>query len=168
MARKRSPMIRICCVFAAVAALACSRATAPPVAAGPSPARLRGLDFSTSLEVAKSWPQSFKGDVRIMNRGTTPETLVFADGCPVRLRVYEVRGSRVAPVWEGPEGCPEGPVTVAISPGETGILSIPPTTAPDILRDELSDGAYRITVWLAPDDRVIEIEAGEVELTASG
>jgi hypothetical protein len=160
-------MTRIWLVAAALAAVACSRATAPPAAEGPPLARLRGLDFTASLEVAESAPQSLEGDVRIMNRGTSAETLVFGGGCPVRLRVYEVRGSRVAPVWEGPESCPDGPVTVAIAPGETGILSIPPTTAPDILQDDLSDGAYRITVWLAPDDRIIEIEAGEVELRAS-
>jgi hypothetical protein len=160
------PLIRTCLV-AALAALACARATAPPVAEGPPPARLRGLDFSANLKVAESSPQSVDGDVLITNRGVAPETLVFGDGCPVRLRVYEVQGSRVAPVWEGPESCPNGPVTVAIAPGDTGTLSIPRTTVPDILRNGLSDGAYRITVWLAPDDRVIEIEAGEVELTAS-
>ncbi|HYO46191.1 MAG TPA: hypothetical protein VEY33_05830 [Gemmatimonadota bacterium] len=160
-------MIRICLVAASMAALACARATAPPVAEGPPLARLRGLDFSASLEVAESSPQSLEGEVRITNRGTNPETLVFGDECPVRLRVYEVRGSRVAPVWEGPRICPDGPVTVAIAPGETETLSIPPTTAPDVLRGELSDAAYRVTVWLAPDDRIIEIEAGEVELSAS-
>jgi len=161
-------MTRICLLAAALTTLACSRATAPPAAVGPSPARLRGLDFSASLEARASSPQSLHGQVRITNRGITPETLVFEDGCPVRLRVYEVQGSRVAPVWEGPQSCPDGPLTVAIAPGETGVLSIPPTSGPDILREELSDGAYRITVWLAPDDRVIEIEVGEVELSASG
>lgn len=160
-------MIRICLVAAALTVLACSRATAPPVAEGPPLARLRGLDFAASLEVAQSSPQRFEGEVRVTNRGTTSETLVFPDGCPVRLRVYDVEGSRVAPVWEGPEICPDGPVALPIAPGETGILSIPPTGAPDILREELPDGEYRITVWLAPDDRIIEIEAGEVELTAS-
>jgi len=151
-------MIRIYLAAAALTVLACSRATAPPVAEGPPLARLRGLDFAASL---------LEGEVRVTNRGTTSETLVFPDGCPVRLRVYDVEGSRVAPVWEGPEICPAGPVALPIAPGETGILSIPPTGAPDILREELPDGEYRITVWLAPDDRIIEIEAGEVELTAS-
>ena len=28
----------------------------------------------------------------------------------------------------------------------------------------LPEGSYRVTVWLAPEDRVIEIEAGEIDL----
>lgn len=144
----------------------CSRATAP-VEQGPPPARLRALDFAASLEVAESSPQQLNGEVRITNRGSTAETLVFEDGCPVRLRVYDVDGSRVAPVWEGPEPCADGQVRVAIPPGGTEVLSIPLSTAPDILRGGLADGPYRVTVWLAPDHRVIEIEAGIVDLTAS-
>ena len=98
-----------------------------------------------------------------------PETLVFADGCPVRLRVYDIRGARVAPVWEGPEACSAEPVALAIAPGESAVLPIPPTSAGDILGADVPAAAYRVTVWLAlaPDDRVIEIEAGEVELSAS-
>jgi hypothetical protein len=73
----------------------------------------------------------------------------------------------VAPVWEGPEPCADGQVQLAIPPGGTEVLSIPLSTAPDILRGGLADGPYRVTVWLAPDHRVIEIEAGIVDLTAS-
>ncbi|CAN5833776.1 hypothetical protein BH20GEM1_BH20GEM1_18580 [soil metagenome] len=105
--------------------------------------------------------------MRITNRGPILEILVFEDGCPVRLRVYDVVGSRVAPVWEGPESCPDGELTLAIAPGETEVLTIPPSATPEILRDDLSEGPYRVTVWLAPDHRVIEIEAGIVELTSS-
>lgn len=144
----------------------CSRAAAP-VVQSPPPARLRALDFAASLEVADSSPQELNGEVRITNRGSTPETLVFEGGCPVRLRVYDVDGSRVAPVWEGPGACPNGLVELAIPPGETEVLSIPLSASPDILRDGLADGPYRVTVWLAPDHRVIEIEAGIIELTAS-
>jgi len=58
----------------------CSRATAP-VDQGPPPARLRALDFTASLGVEESSPQQLNGEVRITNRGPTPETLVFGDGC---------------------------------------------------------------------------------------
>jgi len=153
-------------VAAAVVLVAsCSRATAPPATAGPPPARLRGLDFSAALDVMESSPIELSGEVRVANRGKGPETLVFADGCPVRLRVYEIRGTRVAPVWEGPGTCPETPLTLAIAPGESATVAIPTTSAREILGDHLSDGRYRITVWLTPDDRVIEIEGGEVELS---
>ena len=152
----------------AIAALACARPVPPPATDGISPARLRGLDFSADLEVAPS-PVRLAGEVRVTNRGTMPETLVFADGCPVRLRVYDIRGARVAPVWEGPEACSAEPVALAIAPGESAVLPIPSTSAGDILSADVPAAAYRVTVWLAlaPDDRVIEIEAGEVELTAS-
>lgn len=152
----------------AIAALACARPVPPPVTDGSSPARLRGLDFSADLDVAPS-PVRMAGEVRVTNRGSTPETLVFADGCPVRLRVYDIRGARVAPVWEGPAACSAEPVALAIAPGESAVLPIPPTSAGDILGADVPAAAYRVTVWLAlaPDDRVIEIEAGEVELTAS-
>ena len=111
-------------------------------------------------------PTGLAGSVRVVNRGTEPETLVFADGCAVRLRAYEVRGERVAPVWDGPGTCPETPVALAIAPGDSARLPIPATSARDILGEGLPDGPYRITVWLAPDARVIEIEAGQVELEA--
>lgn len=153
-------------VASGLLAWACARATAP-VAEGPAPARLRALDFAASLGFGEASPHRLEGEVRITNRGETPETLVFEDGCPVRLRVYDVDGSRVAPVWEGPVSCPDGELTLAIAPGETEVLTIPSSAAPEILRDDLSDGPYRVTVWLAPDHRVIEIEAGVVELTAS-
>ncbi|HJR52673.1 MAG TPA: hypothetical protein VJ982_03050 [Gemmatimonadota bacterium] len=152
----------------AIAALACARPVPPPATDGASPARLRGLDFSADLEVANS-PVRLAGEVRVTNRGSMPETLVFADGCPVRLRVYDIQGARVAPVWEGPEACPVEPLALAIAPGESAVLPIPPTSAGEILGEDVPAAAYRVTVWLAlaPDERVIEIEAGEVELTAS-
>ncbi|HET6362597.1 MAG TPA: hypothetical protein VFH11_11135 [Gemmatimonadota bacterium] len=152
----------------ALAALACARQAPPPATNGTTPARLRGLDFSADLDVANS-PIRLAGEVRVTNRGTMPETLVFADGCPVRLRVYDIGGARMAPVWEGPEACAAEPVALAIAPGESAVLPIPPTSAGEILSEDVPAAAYRVTVWLAlaPDDRVIEIEAGEVELTPS-
>ena len=157
---------RIAALAACLAVGACSRATAP-VDEGPPPARLRALDFTASLGVGESAPQELNGEVRITNRGPSAETLVFEDGCPVRLRVYEVEGSRVAPVWEGPMTCSVSQLELAIPPGGTEVLAIPPSATPDILQGGLSDGPYRVTVWLAPDHRVIEIEAGIVELSAS-
>lgn len=157
---------RMAALAACFAVGACSRATAPVDEAQP-PARLRALDFTASLGVGESVPQELNGEVRITNRGPSAETLVFEDGCPVRLRVYEVEGSRVAPVWEGPMTCSVSQLQLAIPPGGTEVLTIPPSATPDILQGGLSDGPYRVTVWLAPDHRVIEIEAGIVELSAS-
>jgi hypothetical protein len=148
-------------------ALACSGTAAPPPGDGPPPPRLRALDFSASLASDESTPTRLSGEVRVANRGGTPETLVFADGCPVRLRVYEARGARMAPVWEGPRDCPAEPVAVAIAAGESALLPVPPATAAEILEAGLPDGAYRVTLWLAPESRVIEIEAGEVVLRTS-
>jgi hypothetical protein len=92
---------------------------------------------------------------------------VFADGCPVRLRVYEAQGERMAPVWEGPRDCPAEPVALAIAAGDAAVLPVPAASATEILETGLPDGAYRVTVWLAPENRVIEIEAGEVDLRTS-
>ncbi len=152
----------------ALAAMACARTLPPPATEGSTAVRLRGLDFSADLEIAPS-PIRLAGEVRVTNRGAMPETLVFADGCPVRLRVYEIQGARVAPVWEGPRECAAEPVAVAIAPGESAMLPIPPTSAGEILGADLPAAAYRVTLWLAlaPDERVIEIEAGEVDLTPS-
>ena len=152
----------------ALAAMACARTLPSPATEGSAPVRLRGLDVSADLEIAPS-PIRLAGEVRVTNRGAMPETLVFADGCPVRLRVYEIQGARVAPVWEGPRECAAEPVAVAIAPGESAMLPIPPTSAGEILGADLPAAAYRVTLWLAlaPDERVIEIEAGEVDLTPS-
>ena len=159
-------MIRLRFAAIAVVALGCARPVPPPATDGTSPARLRGLDFSADLEIAES-PTRLGGQVRVANRSAVPETLVFSDGCPVRLRVYDVEGTRVAPVWEGPDGCRAEPVALVIAPGESATLPIPSVDAREILSPELPAAQYRVTVWLAPEDRVIEIEAGEVELTAS-
>ena len=159
-------MIRLGLAAVALAALACAPAVAPPATEGPSPARLRGLDFSADLEIAES-PTRLGGQVRVANRSAISETLVFSDGCPVRLRVYDVDGTRVAPIWEGPEECQAEPLALVIAPGDTATLPIPSIDAREILSLELPAAQYRVTVWLAPEDRVIEIEAGEVELTAS-
>jgi hypothetical protein len=158
-------VIRARILAAALAgALACSGIAVPPPADGPPPPRLRALDFSARLSSDGATPTRLSGEVRVTNRGGTPETLVFADGCPVRLRVYEARGARMAPVWEGPRDCPAEPVAVAIAAGDWAVLPVPATTADQILEAELPDGTYRVTVWLAPESRVIEIEAGEVDL----
>lgn len=166
MTRSRKGGFRLAVL--AIAALACARPVPPPATEGASPTRLRGLDFSADLDVAPS-PVRLAGEVRVTNRGSMSETLVFADGCPVRLRVYDIQGDRVAPVWEGPAVCPADPVALAIAPGESAVLPIPSTSAGEILGEDVPAAAYRVTVWLAlaPDDRVIEIEAGEVELTTT-
>lgn len=131
---------------------------------GPAPVRLRGLDFSARLDAAASTPTRLSGEVRVENRGGVPETLVFANGCPVGLRIYEVRGERMAPVWETPRECRDEPVALAIAAGDAATLPIPVANADEVLGTGLPDGSYRVTVWLAPEDRVIEIEAGEVDL----
>jgi hypothetical protein len=148
-------------------ALACTSIAPPPSIEDIPPARLRALDFSADIQVAEVSPKELKGEVRVTNRGTTPETLVFADGCPVRLRVYEVRGTRMAPIWESPAECSARPLVLAIAPGESAVLPVPPTNAREILRGELPEDAYRVTVWLAPDDRIVEIETGVVDLGGS-
>ena len=156
-------------VMAAVlgGAIACSRTAVPPPGDGPPPPRLRALDFSARLTTEASAPTRLSGEVRVANRGGTPETLVFADGCPVRVRVYDAQGERMAPVWEGPSDCPAEPVALAIAAGDSAILPVPATSAEEILVSGLPEGAYRITVLLAPESRVIEIEAGEVDLRTS-
>lgn len=159
-------MIRALLLAVTLGAIACSRAIVPPPD-GPPPPRLRALDFSAHLASDGSTPTRLSGEVRVENRGGTPETLVFANGCPVRLRVYEARGSRMAPVWEGPRDCPAEPVALAIAAGDAAVLPVPAASAAEILEAGMPDGAYRVTVWLAPENRVIEIEAGEVDLRTS-
>ena len=161
------PRFRLAVAAAVLVGLACARSTPPPATETPPPARLRALDFSADIQVAEVSPRELTGEVRVTNRGTTPETLVFADGCPVRLRVYEVQGTRMAPIWEGPAECSGRPLALAIAPGESAVLPLPATSAREILPGGTPDDAYRVTVWLAPDDRVIEIETGVVELGSS-
>lgn len=160
-------MTRALVALALAATLSCARTPAPTPSGGPPPARLRGLDFSAHLDTDRATPSRLSGEVRVANRGGTPETLVFEDGCPVRLRVYESQGDRMAPVWEGPRECPAQPVALVIAAGDSATLPVPAASAEEILRAELPDGTYRVTVWLAPENRVIEIEVGEFELGTS-
>jgi len=124
-------------------------------------------DEAEAVAVAKRYLSYFQG--RVAN-WTAPDQRLMRSLVPEnRLRVYDIRGARVAPVWEGPEACPGEPVALAIAPGESAVLPIPPISAGEILGEDVPAAAYRVTVWLAlaPDERVIEIEAGEVELSAS-
>lgn len=153
---------------AVLLAAACASAPEPTAEPGPPPARLRGLDFSAELDTVRSSPVRLTGEVRVVNRGPQPETLVFGNGCPVRIRLYETQGDRIAPVWDGPPGCPRAPMSLAIASGDSAALPIPSTSASEILAAGLLEGRYRVTVWLAPDDRIIEIEVGDMELSGSG
>jgi len=41
---------------------------------------------------------------------------------------------------------------------------LPPIDVAEILGSELEDGTYRITIVIAPDGHVLEVQAGEAEL----
>ena len=71
----------------------------------------------------------------------------------------------MAPIWESP-GVFRPAVGARDRAGESAVLPIPTTSAREILHGEPED-AYRVTVWLAPDDRIVEIETGVVELGSS-
>ena len=101
----------------------------------------------------------------LRNRRSTPALLTFPNACLGLLRVYD-GSARTAPVWEQATGdvCPASTASVTLAPGADHELILPPIDVAEILGSELEDGAYRITIVVAPDGHVLEIQAGEVEL----
>lgn len=102
----------------------------------------------------------------IVNRRTTPALLTFPSACLGHLRVYE-ESARTVPVWEeeAGEACLASAERISLQPGEEREVRLPHVEVGEILGTELPEGTYRFTVLVAPDGHVLEIEAGEADLT---
>ena len=149
---------------AALFAGGCMREPPPPLTPPAPP--LRGLDFRADVDVSGRSPQRIETTVKIKNRRSAPATLEFAVSCYGLLRAYD--GVRDAPVWEQEPGeeCPAEPAHLTLMPGEERELEIPVVLAADVLGEALPPGSYRFTVLLVPGGNVLEIVAGEAELSA--
>lgn len=133
---------------------------------GAPDASLRGIDFLA--EVAPSSP-GLSARVTIANRRAEPVVLAFPDGCLALLRAYEGESDRLAPVWDQRDAvaCDPASASIELAPGERREVPVPPVDADQILGDTLPDGTYRLTAYLRPEGRVVEVEAGTVELAVS-
>lgn len=151
-----------------VALLLTGCATAPPTEENPARTPLRGIDFEGD-RVPASGPWAFEGSVTLTNRRTDAATLTFPDPCLALIRVYEVDRTRQAPVWDQASSvaCDGEPVVVELSPGESRSMPIQAVSGTGILGDSLPEGRYRITAYVRPDGRVIEVELGEADLSVS-
>jgi len=116
----------------------------------------------TSLAIAESFPVQIGVTVEIENELSTPNSIVFPDGCVVLLRAYS---DGPDPVWDmaGTVGCTQALVQLGLPPHarknfESGLVS-----AATILGDSLPNGEYRITAYLRPGE-VVELNAGTVDL----
>lgn len=129
-------------------------------------APIRGVDFLARIAVVEKSPTRLTGEIQVTNRRDTLVVLMFPDDCVAMLRAYETVGARVAPVWDQRETteCDGEPTRIEIGAGAVAAFRIPEVEGGAILRDSLPPGVYRFTAYLRPDGRVIEVEAGTVEL----
>jgi hypothetical protein len=102
----------------------------------------------------------------IVNRRPTQALLTFPSACLGLLRVYE-ETARTVPVWEqeAGEACSASAERINLMPGEEREVTLPHIEVAEILGTELPEGTYRFTVLVAPDGQVLEIDAGEADLT---
>lgn len=151
-------------VVTALAACANATSTAPGAVHGIG--ALRGIDFLPDVAVMESFPVQLAGTVRITNRREAGATLTFPHSCMALLRVYDRQGARNAPVWDQRTvtPCEADPVALDLPPGGTAAVRVPTVSAYEILGDSLADGTYRVTLYLQPNGKVVEAEAGSVDL----
>lgn len=155
---------RFAIVVALLLAGAC--ATATPVEESPARTPLRGIDFEGNRAPA-SGRGALEGSVTMTNRRAATAILTFPDPCVALIRVYELDRTRRAPVWDQASSvtCDGEPVVVELSPGGSRSVPIRAVPGTGILGDSLPDGRYRITAYVRPDGRVIEVELGEADLS---
>ncbi|MBW3660836.1 MAG: hypothetical protein KY397_04295 [Gemmatimonadetes bacterium] len=151
----------------ALAVLMTGCASTSPTVESSEAAPLRGIDFRGE-RIEGSATDPVRAFVTIANRRSTPVTLSFPDPCVALLRVYEERGGRLAPVWDQATAadCTGEPVAMGLAPGAEHRVEIAPATMETILDGSVPPGRYRLTAYLRPESRIIEIEVGEVELTS--
>lgn len=155
-------------VFVLALPLSGACAAIPPVEEDPDRIPLRGVDFQGD-RVAASTPGTIEGSITVTNRRPTAARLTFPDPCVALIRVYDVEPSRRVPVWDqaSERDCEGEPVVVELAPGETLSVSTRPASAALILGDSLPAGRYRLTAYVRPDGRVVEVEVGEADLADS-
>jgi hypothetical protein len=136
-------------------------------AAGPAE-EVRGQDgvhFSATTAVLESFPVHLHTTVEATNRGGSPATLVFPDGCTVLLRAWREDGTADEPAWDqaGTTACTMAVQRVTLQPGESRSFETR-TDAREILGDSLPDGSYRLAAYLRPATGAVQVPAGTVPL----
>lgn len=151
-------------VLAAAVPLLAGCAHDPSSSSAPPPASLRGIDFLAEVAIVGS-PARVTGVVAITNRRETPVRLAFPDACMALLRVYEVEGERLPPVWDQAQeaDCAGEPAVLELGGGGAAQVRIR-DVAVDRIRGEGAAGPYRFTAYLRPGGTVVEVEAGSAEL----
>lgn len=152
--------------MATLVVLAACAGTPEPTAEARGAAPVRGVDFAAETAVLESFPVQLAGRVRITNLRDEPVRLSFPDRCVAMLRIYPADGGRTVPVWDQRRAvdCEPAETTVDLPPGEVTDVPAPTVGAGEILGDSLPAGTYRVTAYLRPGGRVVEIDAGTVEL----
>lgn len=142
-------------------------APTPPVEDDPAPVPLRGIDFRGE-RAPGSGSETIEGFVTVANRRSSAVEIAFPDPCVALLRVYEPDGDRLAAVWDQGKvrDCAGDSIAVDLAAGEERRLEIPAAPAGAILGDSLAPGRYRLTAYVRPEGRVVEVELGEADLSA--
>lgn len=124
-------------------------------------AKVEGIEYRGELLVMESFPVQLAANVTVTNTSKQPATLEFPDGCVVLLRAYRA-GEQV---WDqsAEMACTMAIQSVTLGAGESKTFRAG-TDAYEILGDALPDGSYRMTAYLRPDGRVVELELGSTDL----
>ena len=116
-----------------------------------------------SFAIAESFPVQVGVTVELRNDSGAAQSVTFPDGCVVLMRAYDGQDNLA---WDFGHlvDCTLALVEVDLSPGEreefdTGLIS-----AATILGEDLPDGEYRIAVYLRPNGRTVELDAGMADL----
>ena len=122
------------------------------------------IQYAATLRVMESFPVQIAADVTVTNHRDEAVRIVFPDGCVALLRAYAVDGND--PVWDQGQdfACTLALVSIDLEPGASKSYTTPTSSARDILGDTLPDASYRIEAYLRPDDDVVTIDTGTVEL----
>jgi hypothetical protein len=157
---------RILALALALGAAACGRD--PGRAPGPALAgsvEHDGIRYAAETLVLESFPVQLRTVVTVTNVGTAERTLEMPGGCPVLLRAYAASADGGAPAWDQARDivCTLQLMILRLGPGESRPIT-GGAAAGDVLGDSLPNARYRLVAVVFPDQRTLEIPAGEAEL----
>ena len=127
---------------------------------------VEGVTYTAEVRIAETAPPTVYATARVENRSSSRQDITFPDGCVVLLRAYRDAARTGAPAWDQQQGaiCTMQLVVLDLAPGESREFQAS-VRADEILGDSLPAGRYYFTALLRPNGRVVEVSAGEAELS---
>lgn len=147
--------------------LACGPGSAPE-RPGPAPSAVvvEGISYAAETLIMESFPVGLNTTATLTNTTGEARRVTFPDGCVVLIRAYRDAARSGEPAWDQARAvmCTQALVEADLAPGAS-VQYRNTARANEILGDSLPAGTYYLTAALRPNGRVVEVPAGQAELS---